>query len=140
MDSAHSKMTIIIINDVRRRSLLQKNTQMSDKEFEKMMMEDEKMKIRKKERAKKREAKRLKKKRTELKKKKEAQLGADALWEVTGGDGNDVSLSLPFFLLILSHLGGGVDRSYESAPFNPLLHESKLKSTYFLLMSRKIAR
>ena len=75
---------------------MQKTSQMTDREFERMMKEDEKIKIRRRERAKKREAKKMKQKKSEQKKKKETRLGADALWEVTGGDGNDVSFKICF--------------------------------------------
>ena len=72
----------------------------------------------------------------------EEEGGAAGSGRLVGGDGRRWKRREFVASLLLAHPfpPGGVDRSYESAPFNPLLHESKLKSTYFLLMSRKIAR
>ena len=76
---------------------------MSDKEFERIMRMEERERIRKKERAgaeRRKKEKKVREKRKEQKKKVE-QLGADAVWEVTGGDGNDVSL-LEFFTIFMT--------------------------------------
>ena len=60
------------------------------------MRAEEKAKMLKKEKAEAERKKKMKKIRKKKKiqmqrKKEEEQLGADAVWEVTGGDGNDVS-------------------------------------------------
>ena len=70
---------------------------MTDKEFERLMRAEEKAKMLKKEKAEEERKKKMKKIRKKKKiqmqrKKEEEQLGADAVWEVTGGDGNDVSV------------------------------------------------
>ena len=71
------------------------------------MRVEEKAKMLKKEKAeaerKKKMKKIRKKKKIQMQKKKdEEQLGADAVWEVTGGDGNDVSVQSQFHIQILS--------------------------------------